>query len=162
VAATWNSTRAGIGGRQVRRWLPQNDLLAHNKTLALVTHGGINSVYEVRAPLLVLPSHAISTPCSPSSTPPTQYRFHALPRPPLPTHCRFLPLHCHPNPHYRLVAIPRPRSGTASFWVEGVAGYNPQHPPSKQKRIVLHPCEGTCPAPLSNIIRALYWKVHGR
>lgn len=28
-------------------WLPQNALLAHNKTLALLNHCGVNSLYEV-------------------------------------------------------------------------------------------------------------------
>ena len=33
---------------QVMTWIPQNDLLAHPKTRAFMSHVGINSLYEAR------------------------------------------------------------------------------------------------------------------
>uniref|UniRef100_A0A672K4H4 UDP-glucuronosyltransferase n=1 Tax=Sinocyclocheilus grahami TaxID=75366 RepID=A0A672K4H4_SINGR len=47
----WNNTL-------IVDWLPQNDLLAHSKTKALVTHGGTNGIYEAiyhGVPMLGLP-----------------------------------------------------------------------------------------------------------
>ena len=32
---------------QVVEWTPQNDLLGDNRVKAFVTHGGLNSIYEV-------------------------------------------------------------------------------------------------------------------
>ena len=32
---------------QVVRWLPQNDILAHPRTRAFLSHCGVNSMYEV-------------------------------------------------------------------------------------------------------------------
>jgi hypothetical protein len=37
-------------------WLPQNDVLAHPRTRAFLSHVGINSFYEVRAPGLWMES----------------------------------------------------------------------------------------------------------
>ena len=34
---------------QVVMWMPQNDILAHPKTRAFLSHVGANSVYEVRS-----------------------------------------------------------------------------------------------------------------
>jgi hypothetical protein len=41
-----------MGDPQVVNWLPQNDLLGHKGARAFLTHGGINSLYEVRSPCL--------------------------------------------------------------------------------------------------------------
>ena len=36
-------------GAQVVEWTPQNDLLGDSRVRAFVTHGGLNSIYEVGA-----------------------------------------------------------------------------------------------------------------
>ncbi len=35
---------------QVVDWTPQNDLLGDSRVKAFVTHGGLNSIYEVCSP----------------------------------------------------------------------------------------------------------------